>query len=60
MKANTDIKIAGKYNIARRIGAGSFGEIFLAFDINSGEQFAVKLVFSSRGIQTNATPPATI
>jgi serine/threonine protein kinase len=51
MKPNLDIKIAGKYRTIRKIGAGSFGEIYLAYNMNSGEQYAVKLVNASPGKQ---------
>lgn len=35
-------KIAGKYSLKKKIGSGSFGEIFLSVTSN-GEEFAVKL-----------------
>ena len=55
MKPNLDIKIACKYRTIRKIGAGSFGEIYLAYNMNSGEQYAVKLVNASPGKQ-KSTP----
>ncbi|XP_036620192.1 casein kinase I-like [Trichosurus vulpecula] len=33
----------GKYKLVRKIGNGSFGDIFLAVNINNGEEVAVKL-----------------
>lgn len=31
------------YKLVRKIGFGSFGEIYLAVNINTGQEFAVKL-----------------
>ena len=51
-----EIKIGGKFILGRKLGAGSFGEIFLgiyyilyiyiyiAINVMSGEQVALKLV----------------
>ncbi|XP_042551201.1 casein kinase I-like isoform X1 [Dipodomys spectabilis] len=33
----------GKYKLVRKIGAGSFGDIYLAINITNGEEVAVKL-----------------
>jgi len=38
-----DIRIAGKFRLGRKIGGGSFGDIYLATDINTNEEVAVKL-----------------
>jgi len=38
-----DIRIAGKYKLGRKIGSGSFGDIYLATDVNTNEEVAVKL-----------------
>jgi len=38
-----DIRIAGKYRLGRKIGGGSFGDIYLASDVNTNEEVAVKL-----------------
>ena len=32
-----------KYRLQKKIGSGSFGDIYLAVNINSGEEVAVKL-----------------
>jgi len=32
-----------KYRLIRKIGSGSFGDIYLAVNINNGEEVAVKL-----------------
>ncbi|WBW71038.1 serine/threonine protein kinase (CK1 family) Hhp2 [Schizosaccharomyces osmophilus] len=38
-----DIKIGNKYRIGRKIGSGSFGQIYLGLNVVNGEQVAVKL-----------------
>lgn len=38
-----DRLINGRYRIVEKLGAGSFGEIFLAEDENTKEQIAVKM-----------------
>nr|AAA21545.1 casein kinase-1 [Schizosaccharomyces pombe] len=38
-----DIKIGNKYRIGRKIGSGSFGQIYLGLNTVNGEQVAVKL-----------------
>lgn len=35
--------VAGKYRLVRKIGSGSFGDIYLAMNIANGEEVAVKL-----------------
>ena len=39
-----NIRVANKYLLGKKLGGGSFGEIFLATDIESNEFVAVKLV----------------
>ncbi|KAM5221094.1 casein kinase I-like [Ctenodactylus gundi] len=41
--------VGGQYRLVRKIGAGSFGEVYLAFNINTGEEVAVKLERKGRG-----------
>ncbi|KAG6679496.1 hypothetical protein I3842_14G134400 [Carya illinoinensis] len=36
--------IAGKFKLGRKIGSGSFGELYLAINVQTGEEVAVKLV----------------
>jgi casein kinase 1 len=38
-----NIRIGGKYSLSRKIGSGSFGEIYLGTHISSGRDVAVKL-----------------
>lgn len=38
-----NLTICNKYRIQRKIGSGSFGEIYLATDISTGKEVAVKL-----------------
>eukprot|EP00096_Caligus_rogercresseyi_P007854 TRINITY_DN2596_c0_g1_i3.p1 TRINITY_DN2596_c0_g1~~TRINITY_DN2596_c0_g1_i3.p1 ORF type:complete len:444 (-),score=62.77 TRINITY_DN2596_c0_g1_i3:248-1579(-) len=42
-KEEMDIRIANKYRLGRKIGGGSFGDIYLAIDILSREEAAIKL-----------------
>ncbi|XP_028166587.1 casein kinase I-like isoform X1 [Ostrinia furnacalis] len=41
--ARKHVIISEKYNVVRKIGGGSFGDIFLAININDGEEVAVKV-----------------
>jgi casein kinase 1 len=38
-----DLKVGGKYRLGRKIGHGSFGDIYLAVNIQNNEEVAVKL-----------------
>lgn len=38
-----EFRIASKYRVGRKIGSGSFGEIYLATNTQTGEQVAVKM-----------------
>jgi serine/threonine protein kinase len=41
--ANMDIRVGKKYRLGRKLGSGSFGDIYLATHISTGEELAVKL-----------------
>ena len=38
-----EVKVGGKYRLDRKIGSGSFGEIYVGTNLNTGEQIAIKL-----------------
>ncbi|XP_051118474.1 casein kinase 1-like protein 9 isoform X2 [Andrographis paniculata] len=38
-----DRTVGGKYKLGRKIGSGSFGELFLGVNIQNGEEVAIKL-----------------
>ncbi|KAH9818465.1 kinase-like domain-containing protein [Melampsora americana] len=38
-----DLRVGGKYRIGKKIGSGSFGDIYLGINIISGEEVAIKL-----------------
>ncbi|KAF9879633.1 casein kinase I hhp1 [Colletotrichum karsti] len=39
----SDLRVGNKYRIGRKIGSGSFGDIYLGTNIISGEEIAIKL-----------------
>jgi len=43
--SNDDMRIAGKYKVGKKIGAGSFGDIYLGINIVNGEEVAIKVIF---------------
>ena len=44
-----DILIAGKYRLGRKLGGGSFGEIYLGTNLQTGEEVGIKLVRRATG-----------
>lgn len=45
--AHHDIRVGGHYRVGRRIGSGSFGEIHVGTDLQTGEEVAIKIENSS-------------
>lgn len=41
--SRAEIIVGGKYRIIRKIGSGSFGDIYLGMSIQSGEEVAIKM-----------------
>ncbi|TGZ69622.1 hypothetical protein CRM22_003631, partial [Opisthorchis felineus] len=38
-----ELRVGNKYRLGRKIGSGSFGEIYLGTDLTRGEEVAIKL-----------------
>jgi casein kinase 1 len=38
-----EIRVGGKYRIDKRLGSGSFGELFSGYNIKTNEELAIKL-----------------
>ena len=41
---SADLRIQGKYILGRKLGSGAFGDIYASVNIETNEQFAVKMV----------------
>ena len=39
----SEIRVGGRYRLGRKIGSGSFGEIYIATNVQTNEEVAVKL-----------------
>lgn len=42
-KAGMDLRVNKKYRLSRKIGSGSFGDIYLGVNVTTGEEVAIKL-----------------
>jgi serine/threonine protein kinase len=42
--AQYEVRVAGRFKMGKKIGSGSFGEIFLAVDTHTNKEVAVKFV----------------
>ena len=40
-----EVRVASRFRMGKKIGQGSFGEIFLGLDLQTGKEVAVKFVF---------------
>ena len=40
-----DLRVGRKYRIGRKIGSGSFGDIYLGLNTTTGEEVAIKLEY---------------
>jgi len=38
-----ELRVGKRYRLGRKIGKGSFGDIFLGFNVGNGEELAIKL-----------------
>ncbi|CAN0892893.1 Casein kinase 1-like protein 10 [Linum grandiflorum] len=39
-----DHLVGGKFKLGRKIGSGSFGELYIAVNVQTGEEVGVKLI----------------
>lgn len=44
--SRSEFIVGGKYRLVRKIGSGSFGDIYLGINISNGEEVAVKVRIS--------------
>ena len=44
IRRSVEIRVGGRYRLGKKIGAGSFGEIYEGIDIFGGQEVAIKLV----------------
>lgn len=56
----SELLVAGKYRLGRKLGGGSFGEIYLGTNLQTGEEVGIKLVrfFSGSSWFSRPPPPA--
>jgi serine/threonine protein kinase len=44
IRRSVEIRVGGRYRLGKKIGAGSFGEIYEGVDIFGGQEVGIKLV----------------
>jgi casein kinase 1 len=54
----SNILVAGKYRLGRKLGGGSFGEIHLGTNLQTGEEVGVKLVRGRQELMQQAAGAA--
>ena len=49
-----ELRVGGKYRLGKKIGSGSFGDIYLGHNVSSGEDVAIKLVRTRKAFAISA------
>merc|ERR1712096_484703 len=42
-----ELRVGGKFRLGRKIGSGSFGDIYIGTNVQTGDEVAIKLEFSN-------------
>ena len=56
-KVEMELRVGNKYRLGRKIGSGSFGDIYLGTNISSGEEGRIKKGFCGFEITPNVQLP---